>query len=198
MFLIQQGLIDKLDQLDKWLFIQVNYYGSNGLFDATMPYVRNSFYWAPLYIFLFFFATLNFRGKGWWWVVFFMCTVSLTDMTSSQLIKEIFKRPRPCADPEFYQYVRLLLSHCSGKYSFTSSHAANHFGMAVFMFITLKPVIKNWVWLGIAWAALIAYAQVYVGVHYPFDVLGGTIIGLMFGWILGSFFNKRFGFANFD
>ena len=198
MFLLQNSLLQKLIELDQWLFIQVNNHQSNAFFDATLPYLRNSFYWAPLYLFLLVFITINFKGRGWWWVVIFLCTVSLTDMTSSKLVKDIFERLRPCADPDFFQYVRLLVNRCSGGYSFTSSHAANHFGMAMFMFLTLRHILKGWSWLLFAWAFIIGYAQVYVGVHYPLDVFGGSLIGILLGGIMGSFFNKRFGFANFD
>lgn len=198
MFLLQSSLLHKLEQWDQWLFIQVNNHQSNSFFDAIMPYIRNSFFWAPVYLFLFFFIVINFKKNRWWWVIFFLCIVSLTDMTSSRLVKEAFERLRPCRDPDFFQHVRLLVNSCSGGYSFTSSHAANHFGMATFMFLTLRPVIGKWIWLVFAWAAIIGYAQVYVGVHYPFDVLGGAAIGFAFGWVFGSFFNKRLGFANFD
>ena len=198
MFLLNSSLIQKLEQWDQWLFIQVNNNQTNSLFDAIMPYLRIAYYWTPLYLFLVVFITINFKGRGWWWFVIFLCTVSLCDMTSSKLFKEAFHRLRPCGDPDFFQYVRLLVENCSQTYSFTSSHAANHFGMATFIFLTLKPVIGRWVWLAYLWAAVIGYAQVYVGVHYPSDILGGAVIGLLFGWVLGVFFNKRFGFANFE
>lgn len=180
------------------MFIQVNNHQSNPFFDSIMPYLRNSYYWAPLYLFLLIFITINFKGRGWWWVVIFLCTVSLTDMVSSQVFKEGFQRLRPCQDPGFIEHVRLLLNYCAGGFSFTSSHAANHFGMATFIFLTLRPVTKNWIWIVFLWAAVICYAQVYVGVHYPFDILGGAIIGLLFGTFMALFFNKRFGFANFE
>ena len=198
MFLLQSSLLQKLEQWDQWLFIQINNNQSNSFFDSIMPYLRSSFFWAPLYIFLLVFITINYKSRGWWWALLFLCTVSLTDMTSSKLIKEAFERIRPCRDPEFFQYVRLLLNQCSGGFSFTSSHAANHFGMAVFMFITLRPHVGKLMWLAFFWAAIIGYAQVYVGVHYPFDIIAGGAVGIAFGWMMGTFFNKRFGFANFE
>jgi len=118
-------------------------------------------------------------------------------MTSTNLFKEVFQRLRPCNDPDFFQNVRLVIDRCGGRFGFTSNHAANHFGMATFIFVTLRPVIKKWIWVAFLWAAIIGYSQVYVGIHYPFDVLGGATIGFMFGWLLGTFFNKRFGFVNF-
>ena len=198
MFLIQSSLLQKLEHLDQWLFIQVNEHQTNSFFDSIMPYLRIAYYWTPVYLFLFVFIIMNFKGRGWWWFVIFLCTVSLCDMTSTNLFKEVFHRLRPCADLDFFQNVRLVVDSCGGKYGFTSNHAANHFGMATFIFLTLKPVVGKWVWLAYLWAAIIGYAQVYVGVHYPFDILGGAAIGLSFGWLLGVFFNKRFGFVNFE
>ena len=198
MYLLQTGLLQKLEYWDKWLFIQVNNHQSNSFFDSIMPYLRNAYFWSPVYLFLLVFIISNFRYRGIWWSVIFLCVVSLCDMTSTQLFKEVFHRLRPCSDPNFFQYVRLVVDRCGGNYSFTSNHATNHFGMATFIFLTLRPVIGRWAWIGFAWAALISYAQVYVGVHYPFDVLAGAAVGFAFGWMLGVFFNKRFGFVNFE
>ena len=119
-------------------------------------------------------------------------------MTGNYVFKHGFERLRPCNDPEFYLNVRLLLNHCGGGYSFISNHAANHFGMAAFFFITFKHLFKKWTWIAMFWAVMIGYAQVYVGVHYPLDVFCGALLGLAFGITTGSFFNKRFGFVIFD
>lgn len=199
MILLQAQLAvwPSLELWDKWLFLLINDKMANPLFDSLMPYLRNSNYWAPLYLFLFVFVTLNFKGKGLWWSLFFICTVSCTDIVSSRLFKEAFERLRPCQDPEFQQYVRLLVNRCSGGYGFTSSHAANHFGMATFFFVTFRNLLHKWIWIGLAWALLIGFAQVYVGVHYPSDVIGGGILGVFFGLLLGHFFNRWFGFAIF-
>lgn len=197
MFLIQSKFLHHLEQWDRWLFMQVNSHQANSFFDSVMPYLRNAYTWTPLYLFLLVFVTMNFKGRGWWWVVLFLCTVSLTDIVSSKVFKEAFERLRPCRDPGFLENVRLLLNNCGVGYSFTSSHAANHFGMATFIFITLRSIFKSWTWLFYVWAAAVAYAQVYVGVHYPFDVLGGAVLGVLFGVMLGTFFNKRFSFVNF-
>jgi len=187
-----------LNEWDQYIFQLINSKGSNSFFDSLMPFLRNPPVWAPLYLFLFVFALSNFRIKGLWWIIFFLSTVALTDMTGNYVFKQNFERLRPCSDPDFYLHVRLMVPHCSGGYSFISNHAANHFGMAVFFFLTLKKIIGNWVWIGIAWAASIAYAQVYVGVHYPLDVLAGSLVGLSIGSLTAALFNKRFRFVIFD
>ena len=191
------SFMEQLKVWDQWLFVKLNSQWTNSFFDMVLPFTRDSSFWAPLYLFLLLFVTINFKGKGWWWVLLFICTVSLTDIISSRVFKNGFERLRPCSDPQFMMHVRLLVNHCSGGYSFTSSHAANHFGIATFFYITMRHIIGKWALAGFFWAVVICYAQVYVGVHYPLDIAGGTIIGICFGLFTGMIFNKRFGFANF-
>lgn len=188
----------QLVKWDQYLFEKINGDWSNPFFDAIMPFLRNSLHWAPLYLFLLVFVLVNFRVRGIWWAVFFLATVALCDMTGTYVFKHSFERLRPCNDPDFSEHVRLVLNRCAGGYSFISNHAANHFGMGIFFYITMRHVLKNWAWIGLAWAALISFAQVYVGVHYPLDVLCGALLGLAFGISTATLFNKRYGFAIFE
>ncbi len=192
------SFIQKIIYWDQQLFQKINSDWTNPVFDSLLPFFRTPLYWTPLYLFLLFFILMNFKLKGLWWIVFFISTVALTDMTGNYLFKHNFERLRPCNDPEFFEHVRLLIKYCGSGFSFISNHAANHFGMAVFFFVTLRQVLKNWVWIGIIWAAAIAYAQVYVGIHYPADVLSGALLGTALGLLMGTLFNKQFGFAIFD
>jgi membrane-associated phospholipid phosphatase len=198
MYLLQTlpGFWQKIDAWDKWLFTKINSSGTNPVFDAVMPYLRNSVYWAPLYIFLLVFITLNYKTKGWWWVLLFICTLAITDLIGARVFKDGFERLRPCSDPNFSSQVRLLLNHCSGGYSFTSNHAANHFGMAAFFFVTFRHIFKKWGSLAFLWAAAIGYAQVYVGVHYPLDVAGGAALGIITGLCTGMLYHRFFGFID--
>ena len=197
MCLIAINFWKKLVQWDQSLFISINSDWTNPVFDVVLPIMRNSFIWYPLYLFLLIFVLLNFKVRGLWWAVFFLSTLALTDMTGTYVFKHVFERLRPCSDPDFFTHVRLLLKQCAGGYSFTSNHAANHFGMATFFFITFRHLFKIWAWIALCWAAVICYSQVYVGVHYPLDVLAGAMLGLAFGITTGTFFNKRFGIAIF-
>jgi undecaprenyl-diphosphatase len=187
-----------LVQWDQWLFTKINGQFTNGFFDQMMPFMRTALNWAPLYIFLIAFALVNFRSKGGWWVLFMLATVALTDMTGTYLFKHNFERIRPCGDPDFGMYVRLLVDRCSTGHSFTSNHAANHMGMATFFFITTRKWLGKWAVLGLVWAGLIGYAQIYVGVHYPFDVLVGSLIGILLGTLTGQLYIKRYGFVIFE
>lgn len=188
-----QQLLYNLVAWDQWLFIKINTFWTNDFLDSIFPWYRDSNAWVPLYLFLLLFAFINFGWRIWPWVLFFILTVALTDQLSSGLIKGLVQRPRPCNDEDMMHYVKTLLGGCSGGYSFPSSHATNHFGMACFIYFTMKPYFKKWGNLFFLWAASIAYGQVYVGVHYPLDVLGGAIVGSLVGMMTSSVFNRRIG-----
>ncbi len=192
------SLLQQLIKWDRYLFEKINSDWSNPFFDQLMPFMRRDLNWAPLYLFLFIFAIINYKSKGVWWSVFFLATVALTDMTGTYLFKHNFERLRPCNDPMISEQVRLLLNKCAGGYSFISNHAANHMGMGVYFFLTFRHELKKFAWISITWAALVAYSQVYVGVHYPGDILIGGLVGLVFGTTTATLFNKRYGFAIFD
>ena len=192
------SLWQRLDQVDKWLFIKLNSQWTNPVFDFLLPYFRDSVFWAPLYLFILVFMTLNYGKKGLFWSLAFICTLAITEMVGARFFKVYFHRLRRCQDPYFASHVRLLLQGCSGSYSFVSNHAANHFGMATFAVLTFRGVFKKWIYLAFLWAFFIAYAQIYVGVHYPFDVLGGAILGVLAGLLTSWLFHKRWGTFNLD
>lgn len=179
-------------QMDRSLFYYINNRWSNNVFDGIMPFIRNQYFWVPLYLFLLVFVFTNFRTKAWWWLLFFLATFALTDLISTQVIKVLVERPRPCVDPVASETVRMLIP-CSYGYSFVSSHATNHFGIAMFMFMSMKQFSNRWIWLLFVWALLISFAQIYVGAHFPIDVFGGTLLGLFIGHRTAIIFNKQFG-----
>lgn len=183
-------LLTQLIAKDHALFSNINGKWTNPFFDSLMPWVRHSNNWIPLYVVLLSFLINKWGKNSWKWLVLVGVNVTLTDQISSHLFKPYFHRLRPCADPELMQQTRLLLDHCSGGFSFTSSHAANHFGIAVFLVVTLQPLLKNYRYLFLIWAAIIAYAQVYVGVHFPLDIFVGAIIGIIVGYFNGKLFHK--------
>ena len=184
--------MQRLLEWDRALFKIVNSDCANPFFDAVMPFLRKSTHWIPLYLFLFIFVVLNFRRKAIWWIVFFLATIAMADSTGTYLFKYGFERTRPCNNPEMLENLRLLVL-CPSGYGFTSNHAANHFGMATFLFISFRHLFKNWMLIAFGWAGLICFAQVYVGVHYPSDVFAGGLLGLLYGSFTGWQFNKHFG-----
>ena len=185
------SFIDYLKLLDTWLFLKINYDWNTPFLDGIFPWWRDQNTWTPLYLFLFLFILMNFGWRGLRWVLAIAVTATLTDQLSSSLLKNWINRPRPCNDPFLMYYVRLLIGRCPGSGSFTSSHAANHFGAAFFIYLTLKPWLKKWGYLFFFWAATVSYGQMYIGVHYPLDILGGAIIGSLIGIGIAKIFNAR-------
>ena len=186
-------LLDTLKHADTWLFLKINNDWTNPFLDGNYPWWREASTWIPLYFFLLFLAFYNFGIKVFPWVVFFALTAVLSDQISSGILKDWVNRPRPCNDDVLMSQVRLLLNRCPGSGSFTSSHATNHFAAACFIYYTMKPYFKKWGYLFFVWAATISYGQVYVGVHYPLDIICGAILGSCIGSITASIFNRRVG-----
>ncbi|MEP6684466.1 MAG: phosphatase PAP2 family protein [Parafilimonas sp.] len=175
------------------LFYKINTVWTNSFLDHNFPWWRDASTWYPVYLFLLVFILINFGWRAWTWILFIALNVTITDQLSSHIIKLWIHRLRPCQDTGMIGNVRMLLNHCSGGFSFPSSHATNHFGAAVFIFCTLKKYCSRWIYLFFFWAATISYGQIYVGVHYPTDVLGGAIIGSVIGYCIAFIFNKKIG-----
>lgn len=187
------GWLDWLIKADQELFLLLNTEYTHPVLDAVYPWFREGNAWMPLYLFIIVFALINFRHKAFTFILFAVLTVVLTDQISSSLVKPFFERPRPCRDPYLMNQIRMLLNGCSGGYSFTSSHATNHFGFAVYIYLTLGDIIGKWKYVFLVWAAAIAYGQVYVGVHYPLDIIFGAILGSIIGFATAYFHNKSAG-----
>lgn len=184
--------MQKLLELDRDLFSWISFKWSNPFFDALFPLIRNQYFWVPLYLFLLVFSIINFNKTWWRWLLFAVVLATVTNYISSDIIKENIFRVRPCNDPEFAGKMHFLLGYRPKSSSFTSSHATNHFGLAAFFYYTLRPYIGKWAGLFFAWAGIIIYAQVYVGVHFPLDVLAGAAIGFLFGYLSAIIFNKYY------
>ncbi|MBS1919868.1 MAG: phosphatase PAP2 family protein [Bacteroidetes bacterium] len=186
------SVLQELLRRDRELFNMVNSQWSNSFFDTVLPYVRNAIVWAPLYLFFIVFAIINFRRSGLLWVLGALLTVATSDLVSSWGIKELIFRLRPCRDEALAGHIRLLVQYCPKSSSFVSSHAVNHFAISMFIFLTLKDVTGKWLRLIFFWAFAICYAQVYVGVHYPVDVICGSMVGLFIGYCWGKMFNHSY------
>lgn len=189
--LLNNGLLEKLLQFDRWLLVKINHDWSNDFFDSIFPFWRHSDTWLPLYLFLFLFMIMNFGLRSLPWMLLLGLTAGICDQVSSSLVKDFFDRVRPCRDESLVGRLNLLLNYCPGSGSFTSSHATNHFGVAMFIYLTMKDVFGKAGLLFFAWAASICYGQVYVGVHYPLDVIGGAVLGSGIGYLMALVFRKQ-------
>ena len=175
-----------LETILKWdteLFLTLNQAGVSWL-DTFMVLISEVWVWIPLYVAILFFIFKKFPLRDA--LVFAaVCVVGvvLTDQGSVHLFKEVFRRLRPCQVDELREQMRFLASGC-GLYGFVSSHAANTFGFAVISGGIFNKVYPK---LGLAllvWAAIVSYSRIYLGVHYPLDIICGALLGVLIGRLL--------------
>ena len=180
-------MLEQLEQWDKDLFLQLNG-AHNPTLDFLMPWISNKYVWIPLYLILIFLLFKKNRRKEIFIVVAIGLLILVSDQVASGILKPLTERLRPCYDPEISSQVHLLKG-CGGRFSFASSHASNSFAIAFFCWLLLKEHYR-YVWLLIPWAMLVAYSRVYIGVHFPGDILAGALIGIgatFFIWKLYDF-----------
>jgi membrane-associated phospholipid phosphatase len=189
---LKNSLLEKLIHIDQMFFKFIHVNLANQAFDVLMPFVRNPYFWAPLYLFLLVWMWMNYKMSGLIWCVFFLITFGFGDFISASILKPWVHRLRPCND-ETLQYMIRDLVHCGSGYSFPSSHATNHFALSFFIIHTIGKG-RSWiVFLCLLWASLIGFAQVYVGVHFPLDIIAGCVLGLVIGCWNAHYFKSRFG-----
>lgn len=180
-------MLQELLQLDKEFFLYLNGLGSPQ-WDNLFQFISHKFSAIPLYVFL---LVVTYKKLGLKRTLLLLVTVTLLITVTDQL-SNFFKygvaRLRPCHDPEIASVMRLVKSSCGGQYGYFSAHAANAFAIAVFFGSILKSSLK---WIGfllVVWAVFVAYSRVYLGVHFPLDIITGAAIGSFFGWLYVKLF----------
>lgn len=176
---------------DQFLFELINGRAHNAVLDWLMPIWREKSTWIPLYIVVAAFVGYKYRLQGLYLLLALALSVGFADTVSSKIIKPAVHRLRPCNDPALKDEVQLLV-HCGSGYSFTSSHASNHFAVAAFLSLTLGLHYRRIRLPLYLWAASIALGQVYVGVHFPLDIFIGAILGIIIGNIVAKTYLRLF------
>lgn len=182
-------MIDQLLQWDQELFLFLN--GLNApFFDFLMYWISDKYIWVPFYAFLMALIIKSYRIEAILVAVIIALVVTMTDQSSVKLFKDVFERLRPCHEPALDGLVHTVRGRCGGQFGFVSSHAANAFGMAVLVTLLLKNHFRWIGWVLLPWAAVVAYSRVYLGVHYPGDIIVGAMLGILCGYM--AFFIFRF------
>jgi len=187
--------LELVERIDKILFIIIHHDSDNEVLDRIIPIFRNAATWIPLYLFMLFYIIKTAKERAWQFILLTLLTFASTDILSASLFKPLFSRVRPCYDPELSGLIRNIVN-CGGLYSLPSSHAANHFGLAFFWYKAIFVMTgKKWNWLWL-WAMIIGYAQVYVGKHYPIDIIAGALLGCLIASIMTNIFERLWNSPN--
>ncbi|MGY0040844.1 phosphatase PAP2 family protein [Pedobacter sp. NJ-S-72] len=182
-------MIESLHTFDVDLFLKIHRGLSNGFFDWFLPLMRNRYFWAPLYLFIIIFCFKEYKKRGWYIIGGILLTFAMGDMISSRFIKPFVSRLRPCNEPALVNDI-IHRVPCGSGFSFPSAHATNHFGIAVFLIMVFYPKWKPILPIGLAWAFIISFAQIYVGVHYPIDTIAGAALGSTIGFLVSLLYKK--------
>ena len=185
-------MLEEILRIDTELFLYLNNLGTSG-FDSFWMFLSSKASNIIVYIaFLEFFL----RRKGFKsyktktldiiYIVFIVLLMILISDQSANIFKDSFQRLRPCYDELIKDSVRLVKEGCGGKHGFFSAHASNSFSLAVFFGLLFKDFSKYPIYFTLIFASLISYSRVYLGVHYPLDIIFGALFGMINGLVIYS------------
>ncbi|WP_299436377.1 phosphatase PAP2 family protein [uncultured Maribacter sp.] len=180
-------MLEQLLQWDQELFVYLNSLGSTpyDFFWITVTTIQN---WIPVFIIFFVIITLKYPKKEALFVVLTVVALAIFITQLTDVVKHAVERLRPNNTPEIKEYIRILKS--PGSYSFFSGHSSSSSSIATLLYLFLRKRFKGAL-LFFIWPLLFAYSRIYVGVHYPLDIIIGAIVGVLSGFLFYALY-KRF------
>ena len=193
-------MIEDVLNLDTELFIYLNSLGFP-LFDNFWIFLSNKeanvLFYSTLLVLYFYKRSLKFKFSELFYLLILIAfMITITDQTAN-LFKDSFQRLRPCYNEMIKDSIRLVKESCGGKYGFFSAHASNSFTLAVFFGLLYKKKFKYLIYFSLLYASLISYSRIYLGVHFPLDILFGAAFGLIIGILTFNFYDKKLYYFKF-
>lgn len=186
--ILKMDYINVIKSLDTGLFLFLNSL-HNSFFDGFMYTFSQTYVWGPFYASVIYVLIKVAKKDAIWLILALILCVVLADRVSSGIIKDLVQRLRPTRNPSLEGLVHIVNGYAGGKYGFVSSHAANTFGFAMLSSLLLRE--RVYVALVFLWAIVTSYSRIYLGVHYPLDILGGILVGfsaaLFCFWLIKKF-----------
>jgi len=179
-------MLERLNEWDGKLFVFLNSLGVEQ-YDNFWIFVTNIKHWIPLYIFFFVLYFITFHWKKAFLSSTFLLLTFYVTFVFTNLIKNYSSRLRPNNNPDLSDIIRILQT--PDNYSFFSGHASVSFAVTTFFVLSLKSSYK-WIYLFYLWPFIFVTSRIYVGVHYPSDIIVGTMIGIIFGFLGFKIFKK--------
>ncbi len=176
----------ELLELDRKILLWLNGFHSSSI-DAMMMLMTKTIFWLPLYLILAYLIFKRYKIEGWFVLAAAGISILLADQITSGLMKPFFARLRPSQEPGLEGLLHLVNGYKGGRYGFASSHAANTFAIAFLIWCIFKDA-SRWAGLIFLWAIVMSYTRIYLGVHYPGDIIAGALVGVFCGWLGFKFF----------
>lgn len=181
-------MLEELVKLDTELFIYLNGLGTE-TWDAFWMFYTTKFNWIPFYALLLFLMYKRLNVKMFLFtILIIVLMVTFTDQITNLFKKVLVMRLRPCYNPEIDEIIRLVKRSCGGKYGYFSGHSSNSMAVAVFSGLMLKARYKYLPYVLVIWAIAMGYSRIYIGVHYPLDVVSGMLFGVFSGFLFYKLF----------
>ena len=179
-------MLDLILEYDQKVFLWLNNLG-NESFDWFWMLMTNKLFNFFVYSIALIYLLKKIKIKSLVLMIMFLSILILISDQTSNLFKNFFERLRPCYDEQISSYMRLVKDSCGGLYSFFSAHASNSFALASFFFFVYYKIIQRKIILFFFLACLVSYSRVYIGVHYPLDIITGSFFGFVSGFVLFKF-----------
>ncbi|HRH66513.1 MAG TPA: phosphatase PAP2 family protein [Bacteroidia bacterium] len=173
-------MFEKLQSIDAALLLFFNHL-NNPVLDFIFYWLSNKWIWIPFYAFLGWFLYKRYPHRLLSVLFFIGIMITLSDQISSALIKNSVMRLRPCHDPLIGSEVHIVKGYCGGMYGFVSSHAANVFALTTFLIYFFRRRHQRLQTVLLVWASAVSFSRIYLGVHYPGDIIGGALLGSLIG-----------------
>ena len=188
-------MIEEILKLDSKLFLYLNNLGTSkfDIFWISLSKIEANIL-MYLFLILLFFYIQKIRPKLiyiFYFIFVIALMITITDQ-GANIFKDSFKRLRPCYNESIIDSLRLVKENCGGKYGFFSAHASNSFSLAIFFGLLFINRIRYIIIITIVYASLISYSRIYLGVHYPIDIIFGSFFGIFVGFVMYSFVYLKF------
>jgi undecaprenyl-diphosphatase len=174
-------MLEKLNSIDTHLFLWLNGHYSP-FWDKVMWFISGRNEWIPVYLLFAAYLIYRYRWRSIPIILSIALAVTLADQLAVRLFKELIQRPRPTYNPSIQYLVHTVENYRGGPFGFISNHAADTFAFATFLSLLFRN--RYFILIIILWAAIVSYSRIYLGVHYPGDILGGMLFGSLVGWLI--------------